>query len=155
VSSQDLIAAYAAAPPQLRAAVQGMSPEQLRARPVAGRWSTLEVLCHLSDAEILYAHRIKLVLAEDEPPLQNLDPETWVRRLACHDRDAEEELRVVEAVRAQMARILRTLPAEDFLRRGLHSIAGPLTVTELLTRVTNHLPHHLRFIEEKRAALST
>jgi len=49
---------------------------------------------------------------------------------------------------------LRALKPEDFQRRGLHSRDGVLTLEDLLQRVTAHLPHHVRFIEEKRRALA-
>jgi hypothetical protein len=150
---EKLLAAYAAGPQLLRAAVAGMTAEQLRSRPVPGRWSTLEVLCHLADTEALYALRMKRVIAEQEPALMAMDPDAWQRRLACHERDAEEELGQVELIRSQMGRILRTLSAADFQRRGMHTEAGPLTLETLLRRITDHLPHHVRFIEEKRRAL--
>jgi hypothetical protein len=50
-----LIDAYLGGIEVLRRAVAGMTPEQLRARPVPGRWSTLEVVCHLADFEPIYA----------------------------------------------------------------------------------------------------
>jgi hypothetical protein len=53
-----------------------------------------------------------------------------------------------------MARILRALGPEDFQRRGLHSRDGALTLENLLQRATAHIPHHVRFIEEKRRALA-
>ena len=59
----------------LREAVAGMSQEQLIARPIPGKWSTLEVICHLADFEIVYADRIKRVIAENEPILFGGDRE--------------------------------------------------------------------------------
>ena len=41
----------------LRNAVAGMTREQLVARPVPGRWSTLEVVCHVADFEPILADR--------------------------------------------------------------------------------------------------
>jgi hypothetical protein len=37
------------APAALRRVVEDMTPEQLTARPIPGKWSTLEVVCHLVD----------------------------------------------------------------------------------------------------------
>jgi hypothetical protein len=51
-----------------------------------------------------------------------------------------------------MARILRALKPEDFQRQGGHSRDGVLTLKVLLQRITAHIPHHVRFIEEKRRA---
>ena len=63
----------------LRKAVAGMSQEQLLARPIPGKWSTLEVICHLADFEIVYADRIKRVIAENEPTLVRRRPERLCR----------------------------------------------------------------------------
>lgn len=150
----ELIEAYTAGPGLLREAIAGMSADDLKARPVAGRWSTLEVVCHLADADGVYAERIKRVLAEDGPPLRSMNPDEWQARLAYHERDAEEELRLLEFTRRQMARILRSLAPADFQRTGHHSEAGPLTLETLLRRVTEHVPHHVQFIQEKRALLA-
>lgn len=151
--NHELLEQYAAGPRLLREAVTGMSDEQMRAKPVPERWSTLEVLCHLSDADAVYAERMKRVIAEDEPPLRSLDPDVWLPRLAYGRRDAEEELQLIELIRGQMLRILRSLSAGDFQRTGFHSEAGQITLETLLERVTNHIPHHVEFIRQKRAAL--
>jgi hypothetical protein len=46
-----------------------MTRDQLLARPVPGKWSTQEVVCHLADYEAVYADRMKRVIALDEPEL--------------------------------------------------------------------------------------
>ena len=50
-----LIEQYLAGPGLLRRAVAGMTRDQLLARPVPGKWSTQEVVCHLADYEPIYA----------------------------------------------------------------------------------------------------
>jgi hypothetical protein len=44
-----LIKQYLAGPDLLRRAIAGMEKEQLLARPIPGKWSTQEVVCHLAD----------------------------------------------------------------------------------------------------------
>ena len=148
-----MIDGYLAGPWALRQAVAGMSREQLLARPVPGKWSTLEVVCHLADFDPILADRMKRVIAEDRPQLLGADERRFAAALAYHERDLEEELVLVERTRSQMARILRTLPAEALQRAGVHNERGPLTLEQLLTVATNHIPHHVRFINEKRRAL--
>ena len=130
-----------------------MTHEQLVARPIPGKWSTLEVICHLADFEIVFADRIKRIIAEDEPTLFGGDPDGFAARLAYHERNAEEELLLIALIRQQVARILRTLKPEDFQRRGIHSESGPMILDAMIERITGHIPHHLRFIEDKRAAM--
>src|SRR5262249_23825886 len=131
-----------------------MTKQQLLAKPILGKWSTQEVVCHLADYEPIYADRMKRVIALEEPQLLKGDPELFAARLAYGQRDIEEELALIELTRKQMARILRTLRPEDFQRRGGHSRDGTLTLEVLLQRITNHIPHHVRFIAEKRQSLS-
>jgi hypothetical protein len=154
MSPAELIDQYAAGPNLLREAVRGMTREQALARPVAGKWSTLECVCHLADFEIVYADRLKRVIAENEPTMFGGDPDVFAAALAYQDRNLTEELNLIDACRQQVARILRTLKPDDFQRIGKHSEAGPLSLQVLLERVTGHITHHLKFIEEKRAALS-
>jgi uncharacterized damage-inducible protein DinB len=130
-----------------------MGREQLDARPVPGRWSTRQVVCHIADFEPVYADRMKRVIAEEQPTMFGGDPDVFAARLAYDRRDVEEELAMIEAVRRHVARILRALAPADFQRRGLHSTDGPITLETLLARIAAHIPHHVRFIEEKRRAL--
>ena len=148
-----LIESYLAGVKTLRQAIAGMTRAQAQARPVPGKWSTLEVVCHITDFEPVYADRMKRVIAEDRPPILGADEQKFAAALAYHARDLEEELAIVERTRQQMARILRTLPESAWQRVGVHNEAGPLTLQEFLERVTNHIPHHVKFIQEKRRAL--
>jgi hypothetical protein len=149
-----LIEQYLAGPGLLRRAVAGMTKDQLLARPVPGKWSTQEVVCHLADYEPIYADRMKRVIALEGPELLQGDPGLFAARLAYDRRDVGEELALIELTRKQMARVLRALTPEDFQRRGLHSRDGALTLENLLERVAAHVPHHVQFIEEKRRALA-
>jgi hypothetical protein len=148
-----LLEQYLAGPNLLGRTIAGMTKGQLLARPIPGKWSTQEVVCHLADYEPIYADRMKRVIALEEPELLKGDPKLFAARLAYDHRDLEEELAIIEWTRKQMARILRALTPVDFQRRGGHSRDGALTLEVLLQRITDHIPHHVRFIEEKRRAL--
>ena len=146
---------YADGPNELRQAVAPLRPAQLLQRPIPGRWSTLEVVCHLADMEAVFAERMKRVIVEDRPTLFDADENRYAAALAYHARNLADELGVIENTRRQMAAILNCLPLESFARQGVHTTAGPLTLEQLLTKVTAHLKHHVGFILEKRRALGT
>ena len=148
-----LIDEYLAGPRKLRDDIAEMTTEQIDAAPVPGKWSTRQIICHIADFEPVYADRMKRALVESEPTVFGGDPDTFAARLAYEQRDIEEELQMIESVRRHMARILRTLNADDFQRTVNHAASGPLTVEQLLTNITNHIPHHITFIEEKRTAM--
>jgi len=148
-----LIDDFAAGQQLLREAINGLSRDQILARPVPGKWSTLEVVCHLADFEIVGADRIKRVIAEDKPTLPDGDERAFAAGLAYHSRELEEELQLIGSIRASTARILRMLPDAAFTRIGNHTAAGPLTLQQLVERGVNHVKHHVKFIDEKRKAL--
>jgi hypothetical protein len=149
----DLIENYLAGIPTLRDAVAGMTREQLLARPVPGKWSTLEVVCHLADFDPIIADRMKRVIAEERPTLLGADEKCFAAALAYHHRELEEELAIIEKTRRQMARILRSLPETALARAGEHNERGPLTLEQLLVDATRHIAHHVKFIHDKRRAL--
>ena len=150
---QALIEQYLAGPKQLRQAVAGMTREQLLARPIAGKWSTLEVVAHLADFDPIYADRMKRTIAEEKPTLIGADENRFAAALQYHERDLNEELTIIEATHSQMARILRKLPDAALQRVGNHNERGPLTLEQLMGYGINHIGHHLKFVLEKRQAL--
>src|SRR2546421_6331563 len=139
-SLPQMIDAYLAGVGTLRRAVAGMTREQLLARPVPGKWSTLEVVCHLADFDPILADRMKRIIAEDRPQLLGADEKRFAAALAYHDRDLEEELAVIANTRAQMARILRRQPDEVLRRVGGHNERGELSLERMLTLATRHIP---------------
>ena len=153
MTTNDLISAYAAGPRQLRDAVAGLTAEGLRVRPVEGRWSTLEVVCHLADCEQFFADRMKRTIATDRPLLLGADGSLYPGPLHYHDRDVEEEIALIALTRTQMARILGLIPDEAWGRTAVHSETGLVTLRQLVLHAVRHQDHHLRFVAEKRAAL--
>ncbi|MBL8819588.1 MAG: DinB family protein [Planctomyces sp.] len=149
----ELADSYLAGSDQLRAAIAGMTHEQLIARPVPGKWSTLEVVAHISDFEPIMADRIKRVASHDNPTLLGADENLFAKRLFYQDRNIDEELAVIDAIRVSTARTLRQLSADSLDRVGTHNESGVLTLERLILRATNHITHHLTFIQEKRAAI--
>jgi uncharacterized damage-inducible protein DinB len=149
-----LIDDYVNGPARLREAIAGMTGEQIDAAPVAGKWSTRQVICHIADFEPVYADRMKRVIAEDGPTMFGGDPDVFAAKLAYDARDIDTELQLIEATRRHTASILRTLPPAVFQRTGNHSTDGPISLETLLSRITGHIPHHIRFIEEKRQAMT-
>jgi uncharacterized damage-inducible protein DinB len=147
------IDAYLEGPIQLRSAVADMSSSQLEARPVPGKWSTLEVVCHLVDSEQAWCHRMKRVIAEDKPLLIGYDESRFTANLSYHEHDLNTELALMEGMRAQMALVLRSLSEVAWTRTGVHSERGLITLEEMLQAEVEHVPHHVAHIMAKRRAL--
>ncbi len=153
MSHSQMIAEYVAGVDLLRKATAGMTADQIKARPVAGKMSTLEVVCHICDFEPVMADRMKRIISHEKPLLIGADENLFFKTLFYHDRDLNEELNLIEATRKQMARILSKLPDEAFSRMGNHAERGLQTLEQFLQTAIRHIPHHVQFIQEKRKAL--
>lgn len=148
-----LIDRYAMGPAILAYAVSDLSREQQQARPGPGDWSIGELVVHLLDTDLVYADRMKRLIAEDDPVLQGFDETAWASRLGYQESSVEEAVSLLAGNRRWMTPILRRLADADFARKGQHSERGRMTLAEVLATVTNHLDHHLRFLYVKRANL--
>lgn len=153
LGSVELIAAYEQGIDDLRNAVEGMTPEQVLARPVPGKWSTQECVSHLADTEIFFTDRIVRTVALDHPLLLSCDERFYIERLDYQGFDLTEQLMLFTALRRHAARILRAQPAEAWERTAVHSGTGLITLRQLVLQTVRHLRHHLPFIAEKRAAM--
>jgi DinB superfamily len=148
-----LLEQYVAGPASLRNAVKGMTREQLIAKPIPGKWSTLQVVAHLADFEPIFAERMMRTISHERPLLMTADENLFASTLNYQDRDVEEELAIIDLTRKKMARILRGLKADAANRVGVHAFKGLVSIEAQLTSAVNHIPHHVPFIEEKRKAL--
>lgn len=150
---RSLIDTYAAGPAKLRAAVAGLTKDELTARPGPGKWSILEVVVHLADSDAISIDRMKRMVIEDNPPLLYADESAYVEKLQTHDQDLEDALTLFEVGRRQWARVLRRLPDSAFTRTGQHNKSGTKTVGGTVAGYIEHLDYHLKFILDKRANL--
>lgn len=150
---RSLIDAYEAAPAKLRAAVKGLSREELTARPGPGAWSILEVVVHITDSDAISIDRMKRILIKDNPPLLYADETAYVERLFTHDQELEDALVLLEIGRRQWARVLRKLPDAAFDRAGQHNRSGRVTLGQMVVSYIAHIDDHLKFIVGKRENL--
>lgn len=144
---------YERAPAKVRAAVAGLTRDDLTARPGPGAWSILEVVIHLADSDAIAIDRMKRMLIEDNPPILYADETAYVQKLATHEQDLGDALTLMEVGRRQFARVLRALPPEAFDRHGTHNKRGRVTVGGMVPSYINHIDEHLAYVYQKRAAL--
>jgi hypothetical protein len=130
-----------------------LSRERLVSRPVPGKWSVLEVVCHLADTDANIAHRLKRVLSEERPTFERVQPDLMRAALTYDERDVEEELALFDLGRRQIGRILKASSPAARQRTGIVGDRGDKTVDQMLNGAVEHLTHHLKFILEKRLAM--
>ena len=138
---------------KLSGAIQGLSDAQLRQREKPGKWSIAHVLRHLADSEIVYAWRMRLIFAQDRPPLTGYDQDAWADRLHYELEDPSESLALFGALRKSNLRLLERASAEDLQRVGMHVERGEESLEHIRRMYAGHDLLHLRQIERIRATL--
>jgi uncharacterized damage-inducible protein DinB len=151
--SKALIAEFENGHRQLRTAIAGLTPEQMKAFPVPGTWSIHQIVIHVADSDIIGADRMQRIIAMDNPILQAYDETQFTKNLHYHEQSIDDALMMMELNGRQMARVLRCLPESAFARTGNHTEAGHISLTQMLQRCVNHVPHHVKFIQQKHALL--
>ena len=81
VESQALVEEYARGAAMLSDVITQTPADAWDKKPIPGTWSIRQVLCHIADGEIVYADRMKRVIAEDNPTFFELDPDQFVPAL--------------------------------------------------------------------------
>jgi uncharacterized damage-inducible protein DinB len=149
----NLLERYQRGAAELRAAVADLDADALRARPIAGKMSSLEVACHIVDSDQFMCDRMKRTSATERPLLIGVESADYPEPLGYHERDLELDLRLLEVQREQMAENLARLSAEGWTRTAVHSEAGTVTLLDLFEHAVDHLESHVETIHQKRAVL--
>jgi hypothetical protein len=151
-ADRELLDAFAAAPAGVREALRGLDAGTMNRRP-GDAWSVRDVVVHLSDAELVRAFRIRMMLAEDAPLITNFDEGAWQRRLQYLWRSPEAALALYELTCFSTAEILRNCDSTAFLRTGTHIEDGLLDVRSLVERGVRHAAEHRTHIEWLRETI--
>ncbi|MEC9373075.1 MAG: DinB family protein [Planctomycetota bacterium] len=150
---QQHIERYTAGAPVLSHAIDGLTPDQLTARPGPGKWSIHELVLHMMDSDLIGADRMKRIIAEDKPTLLGYDQDRYNERLHYHDMDIRAAAKIFELNRLMTGDLLRRLPDEAFKRIGNHNEVGSKSLADFVKGYADHLDHHMKFLREKRAIL--
>src|SRR5437899_5560260 len=94
---RDLIESIAQAPAQLRAAVEGLSPEQLDTPYRPGGWTVRQVVHHIPDSHLNSYVRFRLALTEEEPTIKPYDEGRWANLADSRTAPVDVSLALVES----------------------------------------------------------
>jgi hypothetical protein len=144
---KDAIAVLKATPGRLREIVRKTPAAVLRRQPAPGRWSPVEIIAHLADAEIVVSYRYRTVLAHDGAPIQAFDQDEWAANLAYESADAVESVDLFEATRVANLRLLDRVDRRLHENYGMHSERGRETITHMIRLYAGHDLNHLAQIE--------
>jgi len=142
-----------AAPARLRAAVEGLTPEQLDTPYRPGGWTVRQVVHHVPDSHINSYCRFRLALTEDTPSAKGYDEAAWAELFDSRTAPVEVSLALLESLHRRWVLLLRAMTPADFARTFLHSELGPVTLDRNLALYAWHGDHHVAHITSLRARM--
>ena len=135
----------------LATVLTGAAGEEVDYVPAPDKWTIRQVMAHLADAELVGAHRFRLVIAESNPTLTSFDEKAWTRNLDYARRKPTQSLETFRRLRAENYELLKELPESAFERVGSHTENGPMSLRSLLQGYADHAESHARQLQAIRA----
>lgn len=141
-------------PDAAKRAIAGLTADQLRKPELPGKWSIAHVLRHLADSEVVWGWRMRLILAQDRPPIIGYDQDLWADRLHYGDADADNSLETMRVLRRDNLRLIERATPEDLQRVGVHSERGEESARYLMRLFAGHDLLHLNQIDRIKKAIT-
>jgi hypothetical protein len=136
------------APAALRAAVQGLSAQQLDTPYRDGGWTVKQVVHHVPDSHTNAYVRFKLALTEDEPLIKTYEEDRWARTEELKSTPIEVSLAFLDSLHDCFVRVLRSIKPEEWQRTFRHPELGVVSLERNLALYAWHGRHHVAHITE-------
>jgi uncharacterized damage-inducible protein DinB len=140
----------AEAPARLRAAVEGLSEEQLNAPYRPGGWTVRQVVHHLPDSHMNSYVRFKLALTEDTPTIKPYDEAFWAKLPDASRTPIETSIALLEALHVRWVPLLESITETNFMRAFRHPESGLIRLDQNLALYAWHGKHHVAHITSVR-----
>ena len=133
-------------PGELRAAVSGLSQQQLDTPYRPGGWTVRQVAHHVPDSHMNAFIRFKLALTEDQPAIKPYDEARWAL-LADAALPVEPSLDLLAALHIRWVVLLESMSERDYQRTFRHPESGVWRLDQYLAQYAWHGRHHVAHIK--------
>jgi uncharacterized damage-inducible protein DinB len=138
-------------PERLRAAVSGLTDQQLDTPYREGGWTLRQVVHHVADSHANCYIRFKLALTEDWPTVKTYDEAAWANLADSRWLPVEPSLAFIAALHARWVDLLESLSEDDFHKGFEHPEMGRQNLAKVLALYDWHSRHHTAHITSLRA----
>jgi len=141
-------------PAQMRAAVQGLRPDQLDTPYRPEGWTVRQVVHHVPDSHLNAYIRFKLALTEEQPQIKAYKEAEWAKLADSTITPVEVSLQLLAALHSRWVDLLQAMGPSDFERTLYHPERGALTLEHMLAMYAWHSDHHLAHITALRERMN-
>jgi uncharacterized damage-inducible protein DinB len=147
---QILIDQIAATPEKMRAAVEGLSDEQLNTPYRPEGWTVRQVVHHVPESHMNSYVRFKLAITEEEPTIKPYFEDRWAQLDDANQAPISLSLDLLDALHGRWVWFLRSLKEPDFQRTFRHPDLGVVSLDKNIALYAWHGRHHVAHITSLR-----
>lgn len=142
------------APAALRAAVQGLSPQQIETPYRDGGWTVRQLVHHVPDSHMNAYVRFRLALTEDAPTIKPYMEDRWAKLPDVQSIPLEVSLSLLDSMHTRWVSLLRSMEPQDWKRTFNHPELGSVSLDKSLGLYAWHGRHHVAHVTELRKKMS-
>ncbi|NOT75365.1 MAG: DinB family protein [Cyclobacteriaceae bacterium] len=113
-----------------------------------GKWSIREVLCHMMDAERIFAYRALRFARNDKTPLAGFDEQEYAHHLNATSRSLRQIGDQMQHLRSSSVDLFESFSEEMLTRKGTAN-GSELTTIALGFIIAGHEIHHCKILKER------
>ncbi|HLH05991.1 MAG TPA: bacillithiol transferase BstA [Terriglobales bacterium] len=143
---EQFIEEIAHTPAKLRAAVAGLTSEQLNTPYRPGGWTVRQLIHHLPDSHMNSYVRFRLALTEEQPTIKPYDEARWAELVDAKSAPREMSLTLLDALHRRWVILLNGMTPADYQRTLVHPQQGQINLEKMLAIYAWHGRHHVAHI---------
>ena len=148
VGDDDPLAILSETPIRIKSLIAGIDLAALRSKPQPDKWSIGEIIAHLSDSELVFGFRLRMIFTANARPLQAFDPDAWASTFGYHNRHVPADVESFSVLRSSNVRMLRRVAAPLMEHAGIHEEWGTEAAHGMIRLEAGHDRNHLAQIEK-------
>ena len=150
---RDAIKAIAETPDRLRAAIAGLSPEQLDTPYRPGGWTVRQLVHHVADSHMNAYVRVRLALTEDWPTIIPYQEKRWAELKDASTGAVSTSLDLLQALHSRWVQLFASLHEHDWKRGYVHPENGRETLERVVVVYDWHGRHHTAHVTQLSARM--
>lgn len=148
VKDAEMLAALESSNQQVLKLVRSLPLDKGAYRYQPGKWSIQELLCHMMDAERIFAYRALRFARNDKKELQGFDENTYAPEANAHGRTLSQLADEMERLRRTTLDLFASFTPEMLQRTGKANNTE-VSVLNLAYIIAGHETHHCNVLRER------
>lgn len=148
VQDLDVLEALQSSSTQTISLIQKVNEDMGEFRYAPGKWSIKELLCHMMDAERIFAYRALRFSRNDATPLHSFEENDYAPQANAHGRTLKQLVDETQRLRATSIDLFASFTPEMLQRKGVAS-NKPISVINLGYIIAGHETHHRLILIER------